>query len=410
MTKARTGWGRWVWVVGCLLVGCLASACDEDGGNANQLSGDTGDASSSGTDTSGGSSGPDTSGSSGADTDTSGGQSDAEDMTAADGVDLSDSSGSGPVTLDTFDPNCNVLATSNMCAFPFPSAYFERADTSSATGVRLNVPPEIFELRANQIPIDTAPLNRGDGASPVSPILLHFGVDVDLTKLPDQHHLNDALLQHSDVAIINMDTGERVRLFVEMDQNRDSGRNNRYAFIIRPMEPMQTGARHAVVVTKNVRDVDGNVLPSSPAFDALRDNVITVHPEIESRRPAFESLFTFLADEGYARDELLIAWDFMVASDDFVLGSILSMREQALEQVGERGLGYTITKVEDDPDAYLSRLVEGTFEVPTFIDPNDTIQYDAEGDAILQIQRQSFPFTMVIPKKAVTEDRALGAV
>lgn len=399
----------WLWTCFVLLSIHLA-ACSEDGASNNTASadasdtsalpdGDLPDSSATNDDTS---TSPDTGTTSGGDAD--GGDADGGD---ADGGDTSGAV--EPITLD-LDPKCNLLSITSGCAFPYPSAYYERPDDASPTGVRLDVAQEVFSLRASQIPIDTSALNRGDGASPVSPILLHFGVDVDLTGLPDQHHLDDSLLDDTDIALFNMKTGQRVRFFVEMDRNVITSRPNRYALIIRPMEPMEMGARHAVILTKAIKDIDGAPLPSSPTFDALRDKVPTTNADVEAIRPAFEPLFTFAAAQGYAREDLFLAWDFMVASEQHVLGSVLSMRTQTLALIGEQGLSFTISKVEDDPDQYLSRLVEGTFEVPTFINDQDEIAYDADGEAILQPTNQSFDFTMVIPKKAVTEDRSLPLV
>jgi hypothetical protein len=75
------------------------------------------------------------------------------------------------------------------------------------------------------------------------------------------------------------------------------------------------------------------------------------------------------------------------------------MREKALAQAGGKGLGYKLTKVVDDPDEYLARLIVGEFEVPTFLTKDSAIVYDEDHHPVQQ-EAQWFPFAMLIPKKA----------
>src|SRR4051812_12435571 len=87
----------------------------------------------------------------------------------------------GPDDIAAIDvaPGCNPLSPSGACLFPFPSTAFERLDASTATGVRVDLRPERLPLRDGVTPLDTTPYNAADGFSPIVPILVHFGVDVD---------------------------------------------------------------------------------------------------------------------------------------------------------------------------------------------------------------------------------------
>ena len=109
---------------------------------------------------------------------------------------------------------------------------------------------------------------------------------------------------------------------------------DRYALIIRPMEPMQVGQRHVAVLTKDLTDDTGVPFTSPDAFMVLRDDIPVTNEIIEEVRPHYEDIFAFLEGHGYARDNLLLAWDFMVASQEYLLGSVLSMREEVLDEVG----------------------------------------------------------------------------
>jgi hypothetical protein len=298
---------------------------------------------------------------------------------------------------------CNPLATGNPCILPYPSSYFQKDDPSSPTGVRMNYPSTAMPVGEGTPPFDMAPTNAADGAPPVGPILLHLGRDVRADQLVPQDRPALSTAPRSAVALFNMATGARVLFMSEMDRNRKTAYPDRYAMIIRPLMPMDTGARHIVAVARELADTAGLPFDSPPAFAALRDGVPTDNETVEAMRPRFEEVFSFLEGKGYPRGELLIAWDFMVASEGFLTGSVLSMREEALKDAMAPSFAYTIEMVKDDPDQYLARLIEGTFEVPTYLRDDNTFEYDADHRPVRQEKNQSFPFTMIIPKKARTQ-------
>ena len=305
------------------------------------------------------------------------------------------------ITLDLVE-GCNPFATSSECIFPYPSAFFQIEDPASATGVRVNYPEGTLPVPPGMPDVDMGPTNSADGVSPAGPLLLHFGRDIHPNHLTGQDEPAESLLPENPIALFNYETGERVLFMSEMDMNRKVWFPGRYALIVRPLEPMEMGARHVAVLTRDLTDKLGRSLASPAAFAALRDGVLTTHEEIEGIRDQYEGIFEFLSARGYAREELLLAWDFMVASDDYLLGSVLSMRQEALAEVGRGGLDYTITKTEIDPNEHIARIVEGEFEVPTYLQEDDSIAYDEDHHPIRRLENRSFPFTMLIPRKAET--------
>ncbi|MFA6035030.1 MAG: hypothetical protein WC889_19180, partial [Myxococcota bacterium] len=211
-------------------------------------------------------------------------------------------------------------------------------------------------------------------------------------------------------ALFNYATGDRVPIISEMDMNRDASYQNRYALILRPAVPMKMGARHVMALTRDLTDSAGKTLKSPDAFRVLRDRIPTTNLLIEAVRPRYEAIFAMLEKHGYPRDRLLLAWDFSVASKDYLLGSVLSMRETVMTEALGTGLGYTITRVRENPDSHLSRLVEGTFQVPTYLNGKSSITYDQNHHPIRQYPNQSFPFTMIVPKVAKTRTGPLPLV
>ena len=220
-----------------------------------------------------------------------------------------------------------------------PSRFFEREDVTSETGIRWNYKQEQLALPNGDAPIAFDRYNEADGASPVMPILLHLGVDVDPAFLINQSNIKDSNTEGRLIHLIDLVTGEKLPVMVEMDANlREEGHEGRFALIIRPMIPMTMGHRHAVVIEQGVEDINGNDLPESVGFAALRDKKKTDNASLESNRAAYETLFEQLDVLGYERDELYLAWDFAVASEEHILGPIQSMKAQALNYVNENGV------------------------------------------------------------------------
>ncbi|MCB1153188.1 hypothetical protein KDL45_06020 [bacterium] len=309
------------------------------------------------------------------------------------------------ITLDLVD-GCNMFATSSECVFPFPSSNFEiPADTP--TGVKLDYPDDSVQVAEGTPPIDMERINAGDGHSPVTPILVHFGRDVHPDFLFTEDFVERSLADNAPIALVNADTGERVRVMAEMDANRVEDLEGRYALIIRPMQPLEFGGRYIVVLTNALTDSEGASFDSPPAFAALRDDVPTTNTPVEAIRDRYEDNFDVLALTGYNRDDLLLAWDFTVASKDFVFGPVLSMREEAIDEYEKAPIAYKIDKVFDNPEPNLARRVEGVFTVPNYLNKDEQFELDADGLPTLLGEDKKVPFTMIIPKRALTEGKPL---
>lgn len=319
------------------------------------------------------------------------------------------------ITLDLIE-GCNPFATSDECALPLPSSFYEIEDTNSPTGVRGNFPEDLVSNSSGTTHFDISYANLADGCSPATPILLHFAADIDPEYLITIENIEDSISDESPVALFNLETGKRVMFMSEMDMNRlnESLYPKHFAMIIRPMEPMEMGDRHVVVINNGIKDVEGNIIESPAAFAALRDAIYTTNEIIEDKREHYEEIFTFLEENGYQRSNIMLAWDFMVASDDWLLGSVISMRNKALEAYKTEDLSYTIESISENPDSNLRMQVQGTFEVPNFLIPDDgenenhnTFDYDENHHPRRQAENQTFPFTMLIPKSAVDSEEPL---
>lgn len=326
----------------------------------------------------------------------------ATDVTAVgDAITADVTSDAGADVPDAAPRICNPLAITAECLPPFPSDLLTQADTTTPTGRRVALPDNALNVPEGSRPIDVAPFNRADGWPTSIPILAHLGVALRDSDLVDIRHPERSVDPAGPIAVFDMRTGRRVPFLSEMDAN--AADPARAALLVRTLEPLDYASRYVVAIRRSVRARDGAEPPPSPGFVALRDRTAAPSPAIESARARFEEVFTFLADHGYARDELYLAWDWTTASRQHVLNPILSMREEVLRRAAtDGGIPFTITRVEDDPNPNVARIVYGTFSTPNYLRPNNSLTFDASGRAVLQPETRSDPFTMIIPARART--------
>ncbi|MCB9477666.1 MAG: hypothetical protein H6684_12265 [Deltaproteobacteria bacterium] len=300
---------------------------------------------------------------------------------------------------------CNPLATSEDCQLPYPNTYYMVEDETTPTGLRLHLESSFVDT-GNNPAFDMTPLNYADGTPPSSPILIHFGKDIQRRWLLGQDEFEKSLESDFPIAVIDLMTGERHPIMIEMDANRKSLKFGRYALIIRPMVPLKMGGRYAVVLTNEVKDDKRDPLPRSQGFDYLRDGIVTTSPELEGLRDRYEEMFDTLEEKaGFARDDLLLAFDIQVASVQYVLGPISQMRQEVFDQADTGGgFTYVIDEVEDNPNENVARIVEGRFYVPHFLNSDNELVWDADHNPLRRSEDGEYPFTIVIPKVAEQGD------
>lgn len=294
------------------------------------------------------------------------------------------------------DPQCEIL-NGVECLLPWPSSRFLNDDPTTDTGLRVALPAAGMPT-VNGPAWSPAPLNVLDGFSPMAQILMHFPQGVDLA-LSDTARLlapgccgqpagppwidtrtydSRSLDSDSPSILIHADTGTRILHWLERD-GRASGPNNpgRQAIFLRPAESLVPGERY-IVAMRNLRAPGGaDVLAEGP-FAALRDGVITNVPAIEARRAQMEAdVFTPLSNYGIDRDDLVLAFDFTVRSDQQLTHQLLSMRDQAfawLDTVESNPMAVPFTVTGETLISSCSsssdiewKRVTGTFDSPLFL-------------------------------------------
>ncbi len=275
------------------------------------------------------------------------------------------------------------------CLLPYPSSRFLVEDTTTATGFRLDLPAGGGpELNGPSLVVDA--LDSHDGFSPGVHPLVHIpgGVDIEASGasrlIPPvccsggppyrgvRTHDDRSRQSDSPTLILDAETGERILHWVENDARAES--SPRQALIFRPAQTLLAGRRY-IVALRHLVGPDGSAVQPEPAFRALRDRLPSTIPALEQRRPAAERLFATLETHGVGREDLLIAFDFVVRSETQLTRTALSLRDQTFDWLDARdptaGPGFSVESVEDRvcaPDQTVRRVVRGTFESPLFLE------------------------------------------
>lgn len=318
-----------------------------------------------------------------------------------------DDSGTGAVTPREYS-DCDPISY-DYCALPYPSSFYERADTSTPTGVRVHLGPTTLPADRHGDQPDPWAWNELDGFSPMGPILVHLP-DMSLDGVVSSADIGASLEDGAKIVILDADTGERMPYWAELDVSGlvEPGRN---FLLIRPALPLLNSHRYIVAV-RGVVDSAGGVVPASDGFAALRDGTPTTNWDIEGRRDLYEDIFGKLGADGWTRAEVQVAWDFHVGSVEGITGRGVAMRDDMYARVGEAGPSYVITSVEDDWDTDIYRRVQGVMTVPNYMENEESGAILTRDEAGMPFYNgdTEVPFEVLIPRTAFDDPRPLPLV
>ena len=322
--------------------------------------------------------------------------------------------------------DCDPL-TPTYCGFPYPNNYWTVTDPDSVTGLRLALPKVTMptDLNGNQSNPDA--FNEMDGFSPGIAAMTHLpGATVVGLATPDS--IEASLLAASPTVIINVDSGERLAHWVDLDEyvvqaklrveegeqlprfviDRDIEElRQEQALMLRPAIRPEDATRYIVAI-RNVVDSAGVLVAASPGFQALRDDVASENPIIESRRAHFGDIFALLEAQGIAREELQIAWDFTTASRENNTRAMVHIRDDALAR-SPAGVPYTIELKNEDLIEGMACRLEVTFDMPLYMTQGETGGLLNLGEDGLPKQNGTYPYAaaLIVPVSAQVEAASL---
>lgn len=290
------------------------------------------------------------------------------------------------------------------CLLPWPSATYLKTDSAAVSGFRVDLPTAAMPTNEDGQAVEPDGFNRYDGFSLSGPMLVAFPTGVSATGLPSFKNPDESLAATSPIALIDIDHAERTPFFAEIDQN--TADVNKRDLIIRPLARLKPGTRYVVAIRNSVKAADGSDLVVPPGFAALRDGKDFGHPRFGDIKKRWPAIFDKLGTMGIAKDDLVLAWDFVTASDEFMRSDLTTMREKALPAIGTNGanLAFTIKSTEPNlPTTYKRYL--GTYKSPDFLTAGETdpsiLRRGADGLPDLQGMRDA-QFAAIIPNCVTT--------
>ena len=293
------------------------------------------------------------------------------------------------------------------CMLPFPAPAFLVDDETTATGYRLHITAEAIPDSGSGPSDAFHMINRLDGYSPSTQIFTTFESTPDVSGLADQYSIGDSLNPGHATVLINLDTGERLPHWVEIDLR---SQEDEPTFVyIRTVRGLDHDASYGVAY-RNLVDTGGNAVEPSAAFAALRDGQSTDSPQIEAQRADYEGLFTSLGEAGVDRSTLQASWFFHTASTASILQDMVAMRDDASQRLGDDGVGCDVSEVVEDygEDNTTFRLIRGTFSTPQYMEsdyPPAAMRRDASGSPEF-IEFREVVFAILIPQILAEEGRS----
>ena len=168
--------------------------------------------------------------------------------------------------------------------------------------------------------------------------------------------------------IIDARTGRRVAYWAELDANDPVP--SEQALIIHAAADYTDGHRY-IVALRDLRTGSGGLIPPNAIFQDYRDGTpLPTHAD-QLRQHHMDAIFNTLEQAGVDRSSLYLAWDFTVASQQSLTGSMLHIRDDAFAKLGSGAPAFSVTGVTDfttAQDPRIARTVTGTFTVPSYLD------------------------------------------
>lgn len=322
-------------------------------------------------------------------------------------------------------PRCDPLDEA-VCLLPWPNDYYVKPDPSTETGLRLSLTDGMMPANRVGKPISAEAWNYSDGFSPGQPIVVKVpGLDspgaLARTDAVSITRIGDFERPDTPIVLIDADAGKRVPIWVELDSTSATDADRLLQII--PAANLKPGTRY-IVAMRDLTTADGSLIGPASGFKAYRDMTRVAGDPRGERRAHMESIFRDLGKAGIARDNLYLAWDFTVASDESLTSRLLSMRDESFADLGDTDLanrtvegtspGFTVTEVKSftvGQNPRIAREIRGTFNVPCYLWPDCRMQTGPERSGVFRIGPDGLPernvaspavakFTCIVPRSS----------
>ncbi len=284
------------------------------------------------------------------------------------------------------------------CMLPFPSSAFLVDSENTVTGKRIEYLSTTLPGSGSKSIIEVPIINQMDGFSTSTQIMTAFSTIPNLEMVANQNNIALSMGLDHKTMLVNMDTGEIVEHWVELDARAEDGEE--VILHIRTTKHLEFNTEYGVLV-RDLSDSSGESIQLSQALSAVINGDITDSEDIEDRRGEISLLINYFVEEkDVEKSEIQAIWSFTTNSAESALGPIISMRDDALDRIGG-GIGCTIESVEENygDDNLTLRRITGTFTTPQYTVSEYTpslISRDEDRMPIF-VENREVPFVMTIP-------------
>ena len=277
--------------------------------------------------------------------------------------------------------SCNPVDDA-LCALPYPSSFYLDEDSTTSTGYRVALADDSLPVNSSNDEYVATWNNEKDGWGIGNTLALYLG-DLSDDGLIPHTDLDGYLADDATTIIYDVTDGARVPHWAERDMSAES--DDERLLTLRPAVPLKYG-HHYVVGVRGLTLADGSAAEAPTGFATLRDGTDTDDVDLLRQVSRYEDvIFPTLEAEGFARTDLLQAWELHTASRESMLGRMDLMLEESLAAADADGFTYEIDEVEDgDCEAgdTIGRTINGTFDAPLYMEadtPNTMLTRDDDG-------------------------------
>ncbi|MBK9070872.1 MAG: hypothetical protein IPL79_07730 [Myxococcales bacterium] len=287
------------------------------------------------------------------------------------------------------------------CLSPWPSLEYLAEDRDTATGFHIDINSGAMPVNYDNVAADSSPFALYDGFAPTGPILVGFASGVSAEGLIGPDDIAQSVAPGASILLLDLETGQRLPYFAEPDAGASSAREQ--LLIIRPVTRLPAASRMLVVITSQVRAADGSALVRPPAFDALVRGASFDHPAFARMQAHFPAWHDAIDAQAVAMSEVVLAWEFVTASDEMLTRDLTVMSGLALNYLQDLSASQGFEVVEETPlDDGVKHLLFGSFDSANFLSGEDRLEAsvlvrDDAGAPTLQGAREA-SLVVIVPK------------
>lgn len=238
----------------------------------------------------------------------------------------------------------------------FPDDAWTVADSSSPTGLRVNLPQSVLDAVPEAMAGMVAPVNERSGAGRLGAILMEF--DGQLGEIPQSAEQS---LEDAGLMLVDLETGERQAYQAHLW-------NGATVLEVQPLAPLAPGHRHAVVLTRDHSSATGRCIVPDAELSALLEG--------EGTEPGTATYSTLPEELG------LEPWEISAATVFTTQDSLAGLAE-----IGAQAAARTLDWEEAPTcEPYESgRLCRGSFRADDHRIAGGLLSPDIQGTHLLQV-------------------------